>query len=180
MPLETSQSTQFLLELYRMTQGDGNVQVATQEVGTAIGLDKEAAGKVSENLIGEGLVEIKTLSGGIGISAEGVEAALAAGGQAPISTPQSIGNRPILDAGGKAAAEALIEEVKKHLATATMDYDAVEEMVMDIKTFDMQVGSPQPKTAIVREVLRSLHQNLKKTGAEAIASRLAAAINDPS
>jgi hypothetical protein len=173
MPLDDNQATQFLLELYRMTQGDGSVKVSTEDVGNAIGLDKETAGKMSENLIGGGWVEIKTLSGGIGITAEGVEAARAAGGLGPeAATALSLGKGPVLDTNSRAAVEALADEIKQHVSTAATPYSELEEMVIDLKTLEIQMCSPQPKTAIIREIFRSLEAVLKKTGATQTAQRV--------
>jgi hypothetical protein len=178
MPLNDTQATQFLLELYRMTQGDGSVKVATEDVGATIGLDKEAAGKMSENLIGEGWIEIKTLSGGIGITAEGVEAARAAGGQGPAAaTALSLGKGPVLDTDSRTAVEALTDDIKRHLSTAETPYSELEEMIIDLKTLEIQICSPQPKTAIIREIFRSLEAVLKKTGATQTAQRVAAVVN---
>lgn len=178
MPRNDTQANQFLLELYRMTQGDGSVKVATEDVGAAIGLDKEAAGKMSEDLIGEGWIEIKTLSGGIGITAEGVEAARAAGARGPASaTALSLGKGPVLDTDGRAAVEALIDTIKRNLSTSQAPYNELEEMVIDLKTLEIQMCSPQPKTAIIREIFRSLEAVLKKTGATQTAQRIAAVVD---
>jgi hypothetical protein len=177
MPSEITTSTQFLLELFRLTKGDSSVQVATKDVGATVGLDKEAASKMSEDLIGEGWVEIKTLSGGIGITAEGVAAAQAAGAKAPDGGAQlSLGREPVLDTIGRTAVDRLTLEIKRHLATAPTPYAGLEEMVLDLKTLDIQLCSPRPKTAIVREILRSLQGNLDQAGATSIAQRLSAAI----
>lgn len=179
MPLHDTQATQFLLELYRMTQGDAGIQVSTEDVGAAVGLDKESAGKMSENLIGEGWVAIKTLSGGIGITADGVEAARAAGGREPAAaTALSLGIGPVLDKDGRAAVETLADDIKRHLSTASTPYAQLEEMVMDLKTLEIQMGSPQPKTAIIREILRSLEGSLIKNGAAQTVQRITAAINN--
>ena len=177
MPFDNPQATQFLLEVYRLTQGDESVQVATTDAGAAMGLDKEAAGKLSEICIGEGWVAIKTLSGGIGITPDGVAAARAAGGQAQAAGgPITIGNGPVVDADGRGAVETLMNTIQRHLASTTTPYPQIEEMVMDLKTLEIQMCSSRPKTAIVREILRSLQNSLEKGGAGQIARDLAAAI----
>lgn len=179
MPPNDTQATQFLLELYRVTQGDPAVQVSTEDVGAAVGLEKEGAGKMSENLIGEGWVAIKTLSGGIGITADGVEAARAAGGRGPAAaTALSLGKGPVLDQNGRATVETLADDIKRHLSTASTPYAQLEEIVMDLKTLEIQMGSPQPKTAIVREIFRSLENSLKKNGATQTAQRITAVIDN--
>ena len=64
MSLNTSEANTFIVELYRLTKGDPAAQVSSTDVGNAIGLEKAKAGKLSEELIGQGWVEIKTLSVG--------------------------------------------------------------------------------------------------------------------
>ena len=62
----------FIVELYHRTQGDGSVKVSMFDIGESLGLDRKLCLRTAEELIGTGLVEIKTLSGGIGITADGV------------------------------------------------------------------------------------------------------------
>jgi len=61
----------FLDELYRQTQGDPSIMVSMYEIGEALGLDRNASLRTAEDLLGTGLAEIKTLNGGIGITAQG-------------------------------------------------------------------------------------------------------------
>ena len=62
----------FIVELYHRTQGDASVKVSMFDIGESLGLDRKLSLRTAEELIGTGLVEIKTLSGGIGITADGV------------------------------------------------------------------------------------------------------------
>jgi hypothetical protein len=62
----------FIVELYHRTQGDGSVKVSMFDIGESLGLDRKLTLRTAEELIGTGLVEIKTLSGVIGITADGV------------------------------------------------------------------------------------------------------------
>jgi len=62
----------FLVELYHRTQGDASVKVSMFDIGESLGLDRKLTLRTAEELIGTGLVEIKTLSGVIGITADGV------------------------------------------------------------------------------------------------------------
>ena len=83
MDANSPEAQNYLLELYQMTTGDINAQVSMYDVGAAIGLEKNDAGKLAEDLIGDGLVAVKTLSGGIGITDLGVEKAQSAAGASP-------------------------------------------------------------------------------------------------
>ena len=64
---------QFLIQLFEQTRGDPSVQVSMYDLGNDLGLDRDASSRVAEILMGLQLVEIRTLSGGIGISTEGVD-----------------------------------------------------------------------------------------------------------
>jgi hypothetical protein len=62
----------FLVELYHRTQGDASVRVSMFDVGESLELDRTLSLRIAEELIGTGLAEIKTLSGIIGITTDGV------------------------------------------------------------------------------------------------------------
>ena len=62
----------FIVELYHRTQGDASIKVSMFDIGESLGLDRKLCLRTAEELIGNGLVEIKTLSGVIGITADGV------------------------------------------------------------------------------------------------------------
>ena len=102
---------------------------------------------------------------------------LAAGGQTVTGDAQPIlGREPVLDSRGRAAVETLCDEIKKQLSSAQTPYAGLEEIVMDLKTLEIQMCSLRPKTAIAREILRSLSATLEKCGAAQTAKRLTAAI----
>jgi hypothetical protein len=155
----------YLAELYHRTAGDVSAQVSMYEVGAAIDMEKSAAGKLAEDLIGDGLAEVKTLSGGIGITALGIEqvqaSGLAGGGAA---APLALGHGPVLEEEDKEAVATLVRKIKSASTQQSAPYDRLEELVIDIKTLEVQLLSPNPKTAIVREVLRSLGKTLESVG----------------
>ncbi len=43
---------------------------------------------------------------------------------------------------------------------ASLPYENTEEIIIDIKTIEIQMLSPNPKTEIIREALRSLQKSL--------------------
>ena len=155
----------YLTELYHLTAGDLNAQVSMYDVGDALNMDKTDAGKLAEDLIGNGLVEVKTLSGGIGITALGIEKVQAAGLAGDVATGAlSLGNGSVLEAEGKQAVATVLQDIRSALGRQNAPYDRIEEIVIDIKTLEVQLLSPSPKTAIVREVLRSMGQSLGSAG----------------
>jgi len=68
---ETGQ--RFMIQLFEQTRDDQSVQVSMYYIGSLLGLERDAASRVAEELIGLQMIEIKTLAGGIGISATGSE-----------------------------------------------------------------------------------------------------------
>lgn len=154
-----SQQKSYLEELYRVTGGDPTVQASMHDVGAAIGMDREAAGKLAEELIAQGYLEIRTLSGGVGITQLGIESGKA-GNEAPDSADWHLGGTTILDEKDHTAVEAALEAIKNAVGKNNASYPQMETVVMDIKTIEIQMLSPQPKTAVVREVFLSLHQTL--------------------
>ena len=165
------QAGKFLGELFKLTEDKVDTQVSMFEIGAAMGLEKDAARIVAEDLIADGLVEIKTLSGGIGITPEGIEKAQSMGGVSS-GLGLTLGKAPVLDPQGRRSVDAVLTAVKNHLAHTPTGYDRLEEMVIDIKTIEVQLLSPRPKTAIIRSVLNSLREGLHAQGASTLVGDL--------
>lgn len=169
MDTRSLEANNYLLELYKMSTGSVGAQVSMFEVGAAIGLEKDEAGRIAEDLIGSGLVEVKTLSGGIGITDSGLEAVQATGASGPSTASGfDLGTGPVLEDSGREAIAALIKDIQTHISQHGTTYKRLEEIVIDLKTIEVQLLSPKPKTAIVREVLRSIHSVLNSTGSSDI------------
>ena len=163
----------FLRELYSMTSGDMGAQASMFDVGAAIGMDKASAGKTAEDLIGDGYVEVKTLSGGIGITQSGIEQVHADGGIAsPAAEVLNLGSGPVLKEKGRQAVDAIAKEVQAYIASHHTAYDQLADMVIDLKTIDVQLLSSKPRTAVIREVLLSLHDAVKSTGNEQLSETI--------
>ena len=161
----------FLAELIQCTQGNQATTVSMFDVGSRLGLDKTQAGKLAEEVIAEGWAEIKTLSGAIGLTAEGIQTAGADG----ISRGEKIltlGQERILAKEGIACAEKAMGWIQECIPGINTDYGDIEEIVMDLKTLQVQLQSPKPKSSIVREILRSLQENMKRFGAGDVAARI--------
>lgn len=180
MDLKDPETTAFMLELHSITQGDPNQQVSQYDVGTQCGLDRDETSALSEELIIDEMVELKTLSGGIGITQNGITALQNAGlVSAPVKQQANrklSDNRVTTDEDREILSEILLE-VKPIVATADMEYAALEEAVIDIKTFEVQLLSPVPKTDIFRAVLISLKNNLAQNGNEQIAEKIVSIIS---
>jgi hypothetical protein len=153
----------FIVELYHRTLGDGSVKVSMYDIGESLGLDRKLSLRTAEELIGTGLAEIKTLSGGIGITADGVTEAqqLGASLQDNAGSNISLQNVPVLDESVQQAVKRLVAELKERTGRYNLDFDSLTEMMADLKTIDAQLTSPNPKTAIIRECFRSIAGVLK-------------------
>jgi hypothetical protein len=152
------QQTSFLMSLFETTQGDGAIKVSMHDVGMAIGLDKEDVTRVAEAVIGVGWAEVKTLSGGIGISQEGVEKAVSLGARLPLDVEGVVclGEEAVINDGVRDVVESVLASLKLDVAHQTFDFDTTAEMIADIRTLEMQLTSPKPKTAILRAGFESV------------------------
>lgn len=106
---------QFLIQLFEQTKGDSTVQVSMYDIGDQLGLERDSASAVAQELIGSMLVEIRTLSGGIGISADGSQMARKLiGPMAPAgSEVVKLDDTPLVNSGGRQAVEQIVSRAKK-------------------------------------------------------------------
>ena len=167
-------SRQFLIQLFEQTNGDPSAQASMYAIGENLGMDRDTSCRVAENLIGLQLVEIRTLSGGIGISSDGaVEVKGLMGGTAPAGKlPGRLGDRPVLDPIDCQAVQQVAAEIKIRAGGLGLDFDGLSELMADLKTMDAQLGSRRPKTAIIRECLRSLKENLQASAENEIVVKI--------
>ena len=159
-------SREFLIQLFEKTKGNAAEQVSMYDVGDVLSLDRNDASKAAEELIGLQLIEIRTLSGGIGITAGGVEKVqnLLGGNGFANGAVSKLESDLILDAAGRHSIETTTADLKSRLSSLGVDFDTLSELTADLKTIDAQLGSPRPKTAIVRECLHSLKNALVHSG----------------
>ena len=64
---------------------------------------------------------------------------------------------------GRTALDTILREIKKTMEAAPIFYPRTEELLMDMKTIEVQMLSPSPKTAIIRETLKSIHANFESS-----------------
>jgi hypothetical protein len=161
---ETGQ--QFLIQVFEQTSGDSSAQVSMYDIGEGLGLDRDTSSRVAEILIGLQLVEIRTLSGGIGISTQGANEVKALTGGAPQSdgSPGRLTDQPIMDSNSCRGVEQAAGALKGQAGNLGLDFDGLSELMADLKTIDAQLGSSRPKTAIIRECLRSIKEVMEAVG----------------
>lgn len=165
----------YLEELYKQTDGDCEVQVSMHDLGAAIGLDKAEAGSLAEQLIVQGQAELRTLAGGISITPEGLEILGISVPLPPSAKSElSLGVGPVTDDTDRRTVQLLTEQIKNEISGINLEYDLLEEIVLDLKTIEVQLLSPRPKIAVLRELFRSLQDALEKGNMEKIAAQLKA------
>ncbi len=178
MNFENPEEETFLSELYTMTEGDIEKQVSMYDVGTNLGLDNNEAEGIAQSLYIQEFAEMKTLSGGMGITAKGLKALNVAVSVTRNGITLSLGNEPVLGDEAREVVKSVLKEIKAHLAgSKATDYETLEEMVMDIKTIEVQMLSPKPKTQIIREILKSLNNGVSLSGSKEISDKLDALIS---
>lgn len=151
----------FLDELYRLTHGDMAAQVSMYDVGSTLGLDKVESGSLAETLIYEGLVELKTLAGGIGITSEGLaRLGMAAPADTAAEATLAFSNGPVINERDRLMIEKIIRQMKEGVTRQPVAYDSLEEIVIDLKTIELHLLSPRPKVSVLRALLRSVHEAL--------------------
>ena len=69
---------------------------------------------------------------------------------------------PPLDASRCEQVERILARLKSELSQSGLDFEALAEMMADIRTSEAQLASPQPKTAIVRECFTSLRDTAEE------------------
>ena len=175
---ETGRS--FLTQLFEQTQGDVSAQVSMYDIGESIGLDRTTASKTAEELIGLEMIEIRTLSGGIGITDAGVSEVkgLNAADTDQISDGLTLGSDPVLGDSIKEAVDQLVTTLKNDTGQLGLAFDQLTEYMADIKTIESQLTSSRPKTAIIRECFRSLQELLAATDAADSTARVKALLRE--
>jgi hypothetical protein len=165
---------QFLIQLFEQTKGDSAVQVSMYDVGDQLGLDRDSASAAAQELIGSMLVEIRTLSGGIGISGDGLQMAQRLIGPKASGGDEfaKLDDAPLLNSSGRQAVERMASELKQQAGSLGLDFDTLTELMADLKTIEAQLGSSRPKTAIIRACLFSVQAVLKNSGDNKIFNRL--------
>ena len=171
-------SQQFLIQLFEQTKGDSTVQVSMYDIGDQLGLERDDASAVAQELIGSMLVEIRTLSGGIGISADGSQVArkLTEPAASDAKELTKLDDTPLLTPAGRHAVEQIVSDLKSRADAMEQDIDTLTELRADLKTIDAQLESSRPKTAIIRECLLSVLAVLKNSGNDEAAGRIRALV----
>ena len=164
----------FLQQLYHHTDGNVTAQVSMYEIGEALNLDRDASSQVAQTLIGLDLAEIKTLSGGIGISPDGIALIEGdgAGDEAGTGTGSRLSGEPVLSPADLESVEQLVGYLKEEAGGLGLSFDRLAELVADLRTIDAQLTSSRPKADIVRGCLKSIEALMAELGHNGACDRL--------
>lgn len=172
-------STAYLQELYNNTQGNLETQVSMYDVGLAIGIEKTEAGKIAEDLMVQGYVELKTLAGGISITGEGLSLL---GFSAPSSTATdkeyALSAGPLVNDNDRTIIAAIVSNIHEEFTALGPDFSMAEQLVLDLKAIDIHLLSRAPKTAVILALFGSIAESchdsqeiIEKTGLTRLLSR---------
>lgn len=161
-------SKKFLLHIFKQADGDVSASVSMYDIGSDMGIEKDQASSITQFLVGEGLLELVSLSGLVCLTEQGITELVASGmiNTSDDKTVVFIKDTYILDKHVHQAVELLVAQIKCFVSHEGMDYELLEELLADIKTIDVQLLSPRPKTAIIKLCMGSIELVIEKTKAE--------------
>jgi hypothetical protein len=189
----------FLRRLYQVSGGSTRGGIAMEEIGNELRLDRRGTARVVEYLRAEGLADWFGAGGLVGITHAGVVEVEAAienperstehfqsgaiiiaktyihadsinNSQIQIDSPNSHQTITTFDVD---ELRAVIAELRKLVRGAELAEDAAAAVYADLATADAQLGSPHPRIAVVREVLKSVQHTLEGAAGAVLAPELA-------
>jgi len=176
MPSEPLQESQhrFLEQVLLRTGGDAAATVSMYDVGDALHLERAEAKRLAETLIGLEFLEIRTLSGAVGITPAGIDAVrpAPAGDAASAEGAVRLGTHKVPDGEALHALEHLVGTLKARFSEFALDFEAAGELTADIKSIDAQMASPKPKTTVIRGCLESIRDLLEKVRDQDCSARI--------
>lgn len=164
----------YLKAMVEHCQADPGQQASMYTVGEAVGMDRDTASQICQELIAFGLVEIRTLSGGVGLTATGLEFSGQAGDDSTgrVAGVNPLRKGPILNDDDHQSVTVVLDDLKQGAGEWKLTYDQMAEFVVDVKTIEIQLLSPKPKTAVVKALCGSIEAFLKKVGDSTAAAKV--------
>jgi hypothetical protein len=193
----------FLRAVYDETEGTTERMVQMNDIGAKVGFDDDRTERIVSYLIGEGLLEWAAMGGLIELTHWGlkeVEEVLSAPDQPTEHFPPLIVAENVLQVGTMtnsqiqqgtvnstqrleavdvAALRELVADIRAVAATLDLELESTAELKAELATIDAQLGSPRPKSRVLRESLASARAILEGAaggGLVAAAPQLAAVI----
>lgn len=159
-------SLDFLAGLMEKTGGDLSAQVSMYEIGTGMGLDKEATRHTAEDIIGRHLAEIVSLGGTIKLTEQGLEGAEKLGLSSPTLKASASGGLIAETIAVKGTDETLSllgpqgVQGLRSLAAELLG-SAPAEAQGDLSGLLAHLGTPKPKAGVAAQLLLSVLAEMK-------------------
>ena len=155
-------SASYLHELYNATQGNPETQVSMHDIGFSIGIEKSEAGRIAQELMVQGYIDLKTLAGGISITNEGLSSlGFTPSNSNDQKTTLQLSTGPVVNDEDRHTIEKIVSSIKIELSSQAQDYKTTEQTVLDLKVIELHLLSPAPKTSVFLELFRSLTQSFE-------------------
>jgi hypothetical protein len=173
-------SLHFFRSLFVKTGGDIKKQVSMHDIGNEAGLDKPASKMIAEELMSLGLIDIRTLSGGIGLTEDGILEAQRWFADIPGAGPagMTLGKGSVVSEKAAVCITEILNGLKPLIGGLGMTYDNLTELLADIQTLEAQMRSPKPKTLIAGECLRAIRTALAGSGETEMSARIRSFLAD--
>lgn len=155
----------FFDALVTAVDADAGQQVSMYDIGDKLGLEKDASQSVAQDLMAEGVAEVRTLSGAIGLTAEGITKAGALGGNQPKSAALldiRVDADGLLDETGCQAIAEFQHRLSEAMAESDLKGNAWQVAITNLKVVDLCLTSPQPCWSIMRESYLSMQAAAQK------------------
>lgn len=163
---------QFVSVLFEKTGGNAQKQVSMYDIGESIGLDRASSSRIAELLMTSGMIEIRTLSGGIGLTQNGVSEAQSHLNPESVNTRSRLGSGPVIQQHERESLEHVLSIIKSRIGKLGLDYDTLTDIMADIRTMESHLLSSRAKTIIFRECLTGINVMLKPHDAGEIRNEL--------
>ncbi len=161
IPPELNQEERSLLaEIDRRSADAPGTAVSMYEAGEQVGMDRQQSARVAEKLLADGLLELRSLSGAVALTPGGREA-VAVLAPADDGGPSGLGDDPLLDETRQQAVTGVTADLRQRAGKMGLEFEALSELLADLKTIEAQLTSPRPRTAIVRVCFESIDEILQ-------------------
>lgn len=139
-----------LAAIYKETKGDISRTAGMWAIGEDMGLDRGRTENLAMSLVGEDLVEIRSLSGGLALT------------EAGLSRVQTSGSAE----GGSPALGDLLPRIEAALDSLGLKATARRDLEADLATLRAQMGRSEPLALVVEAALRAVKQTLESASAD--------------
>jgi hypothetical protein len=134
-------SRQILARFHLETDGDMNRTFDMWELGERVGLDRSQTENLIMELVSEGWLEIRSLSGAIALTETGCSRAAAD------ASSTGAGSSGLIE---------FIEQLETALPDLSLDDRTRLDMEIDLKTLRLQQERSEPAPSVVQDVLRAM------------------------